>query len=472
MARVELRSAVRHFHKLAGSALNDEAADSQLLQRFVVNRDEAAFATLVKRYGALVYSVCRRVLQQDQDAEDALQAAFLILARRAGSIHKRQSLASWLHGVAFRTALSARKSIMRRRKHEEKAQSTPTQSPVAEAALRELQTLLDEEVHRLPDRLRAPFVLCCWEGRSRADTAAELGWKEGTVCSRVAEARERLRHRLAKRGVTLTAALSACTLGVQESAAAIPLLAAVSKAAVEFSLGRAAASLPIHVVSLTEGVLSTMSTATMKLVMTVCTATLLIGSGIGGIVYGTSYPEQQIIIPPAVQAAPKPDGERVEKTPLKADDILSEAASTIRLLKDSDFNRIKVLQQIAVAQSGFGYKEAAKRVFEEVIDVLNNCSVTATDPVPKAFALADLARAQFKSGDEAGAKRTFEEGIKLVQGVADQDARSGACNTLHSRKRNAEISRPRAQLPPAFRPSCLGAESWPVSPSTRQKQVT
>src|SRR5690349_3161952 len=116
MSRVELNSVLRHIRKLAGESAVEEAAGGQLLERFVTHGDEAAFATLVQRHSPLVYAVCRRVLQQDQDAEDALQATFLILARKAGSIHKRQALGSWLHGVAFRTALSARKSIMRRRK--------------------------------------------------------------------------------------------------------------------------------------------------------------------------------------------------------------------------------------------------------------------------------------------------------------------------------------------------------------------
>src|SRR5262245_14254293 len=167
MARAESRAVIQQICKMAGAPVPEAAADGQLLQRFVAQGDEAAFATLVQRHSALVYAVCRRVLRQTQDAEDAMQATFLVLARKAGSIHKRRSVGSWLHGVALRTALSARKSAMRRRKHEEKAEERSPESPVAEAALRELQAFLDEEVDRLPERLRAPFVLCCWEGKSR-----------------------------------------------------------------------------------------------------------------------------------------------------------------------------------------------------------------------------------------------------------------------------------------------------------------
>src|SRR5207237_10839588 len=105
----ESRSVIQRIRKLVGAAVSTDTADGQLLQQFVARGDEAAFATLVQRHSALVYAVCRRVLRQSQDAEDALQATFLVLARKAGSIHKRQSLGSWLHGVALRTAFSARK---------------------------------------------------------------------------------------------------------------------------------------------------------------------------------------------------------------------------------------------------------------------------------------------------------------------------------------------------------------------------
>jgi RNA polymerase sigma factor (sigma-70 family) len=295
MASVDLHSTVQHLRKLAGAPVGADVADAQLLQRFVAHGDEAAFATLVQRHSALVYAVCRRVLQQNQDAEDALQATFLVLAGKARSIHKGQTLGSWLHGVAFRTASSLRKSVMRRRKHEEKAPERPAESPVMEASLRELQTLLDKEVDALPERFRAPFVLCCWEGRSRSEAARELGWKEGTVSSRLAQAREHLRQRLARHGVTLTAALSAAALFARPATATTPMLQVLSQAANTWRTHRTAENLPGHVVALAQGVLRTMSRATAKLVLTFCGATLLLGWGIGHFVQGTSFSGPQVV---------------------------------------------------------------------------------------------------------------------------------------------------------------------------------
>src|SRR5262245_23615184 len=211
MAEPQLASVLRSLRHLSGAVPGGELTDTQLLRRFTGDREETAFAALLERHGRLVWSVCRHILRHEQDAEDAFQATFLVLARRATSIRKGESLASWLYGVAYRVALKARARAARL------AQALPTppastSGPVAEAALREVQAILDDEVQLLPEKFRAPFVLCCLEGRSKADAARELGWKEGTVSGRLAQARERLRRRLARRGVSLTAALTAVAL--------------------------------------------------------------------------------------------------------------------------------------------------------------------------------------------------------------------------------------------------------------------
>src|SRR5262245_63426834 len=144
-----------------------DGTDRQLLDRFVAHGDHGAFEELVARHGACVWAVCRRVLGQEQDAEDAFQAVFLILGRKAGAIRRRESVGSWLHGVAFRTAMKVRRSITRRQARERHAGGAAQEpSPSDQAAARELQRLLDEEVARLAEKHRTPFVLCCLEGRS------------------------------------------------------------------------------------------------------------------------------------------------------------------------------------------------------------------------------------------------------------------------------------------------------------------
>ena len=187
------------FHLLVGARKID-GSDRQLLERFVADGDEVAFAALVDRHGRLVLGICRSVLRHEQDAEDAFQATFLVLARLASSIRQRDSLAGWLHRVALRTALKARRAMSMRRRNEQQASVPSQQEPVSEAALREVQTILNEEVERLPEKYRAPFVLCCLEGKSRAEAAQQLGWKEGTVSGQIARARALLEGRLARAG--------------------------------------------------------------------------------------------------------------------------------------------------------------------------------------------------------------------------------------------------------------------------------
>ena len=165
MAQGKLEPILRHIQQVIDSTSAADLTDADLVQRFVHHRDKVAFTVLVQRHGGLVLQVCRRVLRQEADAEDAFQATFLILARKASAICKRSSLSCWLHGVAFRTAMNLRKSAMRRQKHEVSApEGRSPGSPVAAAAFKELQSLLDLELLPLPLCYRAPFVLCCLEG--------------------------------------------------------------------------------------------------------------------------------------------------------------------------------------------------------------------------------------------------------------------------------------------------------------------
>jgi RNA polymerase sigma factor (sigma-70 family) len=237
MAKAQLGTVLRHIRGLALGESTRGLSDRQLLERFRADRDEGAFAALVQRHAALVWGVCRGVLRHEQDAEDAWQASFLVLARQAGSIRQTDALAGYLYGVAYRVALMARRQAAARRARERQERDMPPDNPTDQAALHELQALLTEEVQHLPEKYRVPFVLCCLEGKSRAEAAAELGWKEGTVSSRLAQARERLHKRLARRGVVLSAVLCAVALTRPAEAALARLLETTVRAAASPAVG-------------------------------------------------------------------------------------------------------------------------------------------------------------------------------------------------------------------------------------------
>jgi RNA polymerase sigma factor (sigma-70 family) len=282
MAKRQLDTILRFLRHLGEARTQAELTDGQLLRRFVSGQDEAAFGVLVQRHGGLVLGVCRRVLHQEQDAEDAFQATFLVLARKAASIRNQGSLACWLHGVAHRIALNARKSTLRRQKHETRAERRLSESPAAVAEGNDLHALLDEELRRLPERYRAPFVLCCLEGMSKREAADHLGWKEGTVSSRLARARALLQRRLTRRGITPTA-LTGAAPSEGEPPAAVPAVLAQStvQAAALFATGQTGLPVSAGVVALAEGVLKTMllnrlGLATLMLVL----ATLIVCYGV------------------------------------------------------------------------------------------------------------------------------------------------------------------------------------------------
>ena len=225
MSHSALAAGLRHLRGVVAAQQHRDDSDEQLLHAFAAGHDESAFATLVRRHGSMVLHVCRRVLGQQQDAEDAFQAAFLVLARNAGSLRKKSAVASFLHGTAYRLALHAKRAAARRRKHESSlgtlTQPRSPADPADDLSWREARGLLDEEIARLPEKYRSVFVLCCLEELSREEVGRRLGLKERTVLSRLAEARRRLRQRLARRGVELTAVLSATALA-PSSASALP----------------------------------------------------------------------------------------------------------------------------------------------------------------------------------------------------------------------------------------------------------
>jgi RNA polymerase sigma factor (sigma-70 family) len=249
-----------HFCRLIDAQFEGDLSDRALLERFLGQCDSAAFAALVRRHGPTVLGVCRRVLHNAHDAEDAFQATFLVLVRKGRSIAKREALGSWLYGVAYRLALKAQADIVRRRQHERQAANRFEASAKHEPTGDDLRPILDEEVNRLPDKYRRPIVLCYFEGKTYQEAARLLGWPAGTTSVRLARARELLRTRLALRGLALSAA--ALVVGLTEgtaSAADVGLLAeATARTALRFAADPTAAGVSTQVIALTEGMVKAM----------------------------------------------------------------------------------------------------------------------------------------------------------------------------------------------------------------------
>src|SRR5262245_8040969 len=193
--------------------------DAELLESFLTRQDEAAFGALVRRHGPMVLGVCRWVLGHAQDAEDAFQATFLVLARKAGSLGQRDLVGNWLYGVAYRTARDARARNARRRAREKQVRDLPHPPVEPEPPRPELSPLLDHELSRLPDKYRAPIVLCDLEGGSRKEAARQLNLPEGTLSSRLAAGRQLLARRLARHGLASVPPLAVA--GVSAEAAAL-----------------------------------------------------------------------------------------------------------------------------------------------------------------------------------------------------------------------------------------------------------
>jgi RNA polymerase sigma factor (sigma-70 family) len=216
------------------TATGGEPADAVLLKRFTAQREEAAFAALVRRHGPMVLGVCRRLLQHEQDAEDAFQAVFCVFARKAGAIRRGTAVGGWLYAVAWRIARKAKALQVRRHMRESELPDFPAPDKPPEWEWRDLWPILEEEVNRLPKRYRQPFVLCHLEGKTNQEAAAELGCPPGTVSSRLTRARERLRARLTRRGLALSAGALAAALVSQTSAAVVPI--SLTQTAVRTSL--------------------------------------------------------------------------------------------------------------------------------------------------------------------------------------------------------------------------------------------
>jgi RNA polymerase sigma factor (sigma-70 family) len=269
MTTKSFTTVVEQLRKLAAAQADRDCPDHDLLQRFVHHQDSAAFTALVERHGPMVVGVCRRALGHRQDAEDVCQATFLVLARKAATIRQGTALAGWLHKIACCVAANLTRERARRRRREHAHAPRAAEEPAAQVSWREVQALLDEELERLPERYRAPLILCYLEGRTRDEAARQLGLSAGTLHGCLERGRHLLRLRLTQRGLTLSAALFATALGTEPAAAALPpaLVVSSARAALVLAAGQPlpANAVPGPVCSLTEEVLKTMFLSKLKM---------------------------------------------------------------------------------------------------------------------------------------------------------------------------------------------------------------
>jgi RNA polymerase sigma factor (sigma-70 family) len=256
------------------------APDAELLKRFTVHREEAAFAALVQRHGPLVLGICHRVLNDTQIVEDCFQETFIVLARKAGFLKGPEALGSWLYGVATRTALKARARAARRRECERRACVAELVAPADGLDGRELRPMLDQAIARLPEKYRTPFVLHYLEGLTVAEVAHRLGWPQGTTCARLARAKEQLRARLARQDLAwCTGTLAAVLAG----GTTVPTALAVStvQAAISVAAGEVTGALSASAAALITGGIRIMSGIKAKVALAVCMTLSALGVGIG-----------------------------------------------------------------------------------------------------------------------------------------------------------------------------------------------
>ena len=235
-----MKVASRELQTLFSEGTLGGLSDGRLLERFAAHRDEAAFEALLRRHGPMVWGICRRLLRDHHDAEDAFQATFLVLARKGQSIAQPELVANWLYGVAYQTALKARSTRARRRMREGQVTDMPEPEATFHELPDDLAEALDRELSRLPDKYRIPIVLCELEEKTHREAAGQLGWPIGTVSGRLSRAKSMLAKRLTRRGMSISAGSLSLLVAQDAASASVPpaLIGSTVQAASLSSAGR------------------------------------------------------------------------------------------------------------------------------------------------------------------------------------------------------------------------------------------
>jgi RNA polymerase sigma factor (sigma-70 family) len=406
MATSQMSEVLQHLRRAA--LLRDGAglSDGQLLGCFIEYRDEAAFAALVRRHGPMVWGVCRRVLCNHHDAEDAFQATFLVLVRKAASVSPRERVANWLYGVAHQTALKARATATRKKGRERQLAQMPEPEAARQDLWQDLQPLLDEALSRLPDKYRAVVVLCDLEGKTRREAARQLGCPEGTVAGRLARARAMLAKRLARQGLSVSGGALAAVLSRNTASAGVPtsVASAIVKAACVFTGGQGAAGLiSVPVATLTEGVIKAMLLTKLKVATGVMLAVLSLAAFGGGLLIhptASAWPSQPSrtsqAAAPNREAAPPERGESLGyiKLGLRSEDYKAFFIKTLGVMAE-------YFEQISCALQYDGRIEAWKTVEKGQLAIIRQAVVSIESLDDGRFAIHVRINKILSEGDES-----------------------------------------------------------------------
>jgi RNA polymerase sigma factor (sigma-70 family) len=375
MPRIASSPILRMIRRMAEDRRLTDTPDQELLRLFLNQRDEAAFGALLRRHGSMVLHVCRNVLGNEQDAEDAFQATFLIFAQKGRGIRKQSSVGSWLHGVAYHTAMKARG---RRAKVQQRTAQTQTGAMDSDDfSWREVQQLVHEELNLLSERYRAPLVHCYLEGKTQEEAAALLGVSKATVRKHLERGRALLRARLIRRGLGPAAILAVSAWPAVAEAVPGGLLHSTINSATLIRAGATVDFLSPSVVALTEGVLKAMFLTKIKVVSAVVLAALL-SAGVAGLSYqakAQTWPTSQR--PKAGQAQPRGDE---QQPPPRADRSLADEVDALRLEIDALRKEVRAMRErfkVLESERGQNHKAANSSPMQPGGPALNNI---APDP--------------------------------------------------------------------------------------------
>jgi len=334
MAKNQLSKVIQRLRRVvvqSGGGLTD----GRLLDSFVRQKDDAALAALVKRHGPMVWGVCQRILRNHHDAEDAFQATFLVLVRKAATIQRKELVANWLYGVARQTARRARSAAFKQGVRERQVTEMPEREALQSKLQDDLEPLLDQELSRLPQKYRVLIILCDLEGKTRKEVAQQLGRPEGTVAGQLARARAMLAKRLSRRGLAVSASTLGAALSAQAGSASAPaiVISSTIQAATLFAAGQTTAQnmTSAKVIALTDGVLKAMLLTKLKIV----TALVFMAVALGGLGVSVGSPYLAITEEQAGQdqgkEKAKPQAIRTEQPKGKADTkIAMTSAESLR----------------------------------------------------------------------------------------------------------------------------------------------